>query len=909
MIKKAAMVVLISLVCVLISGPGVMVVQGATGWLSFDLGDIPEISFEVHADMAGYHNLTVNYAAVPGGRDILADVRVNGHVVYHALQFHRFFMDSSDAWRTQTGNQNIPSQVEVVRYTDFTLGPDPARPLAIWLEAGNNEVVLVLNEGYITVDGGMVAAPVHGLLTYAQYSAQHSHVSRAAGPMIAIQAQHALYKTSATLFPVNERTDSLLYPYHPFHIKLNAIGGFTWRTPGQRLEWEVEVPVSGMYRIALRYAQREVRGFTSRILTINGQVPFAEAADLRFNFATGFNSRYLASNETGEYFWFYLPAGTHLIGLEASLGVFDDIVYEATRVLNDLTAFYQDVVMVTSTRPDPHRDYQITIAIPGFRDRLHAIEADLTMILEKVDAAGDTFSEANMSVERMRDRVARLADRPDRVGTYLIEFQHALGAMANFITIAYEQPLLLDVIGVGGTEAELFRARPNFFQRMWHMFRAFIGSFIMDLSISMDVPEGVEQTSVEVWVSTGFDVFNVLGRVINEMFVPEHPHISVDLRLVDAGIIFPASLTGQGPDVILQANASMPTNFAFREAALDLTAFPDFDEVASWFHPAAIETLAFDQAVYALPDTMHFNVMFYRTDVFETVGIEHVPNTMNEFLATIPTLQARNMDIFFTTEGQPQPGVVGGMVGGITRGLNTVHVGILHQMGGDVFAPLGAYTNMANDIGLAAFRYWTDLYTKHNFVVETNVLTRFRMGDLPIVVADLSTLNVLNAAAPDIRGNWAIAPVPGMYRADGEFRRDNVLSVSCNFIVQNMVDQRGNKDEAWEFLSWFSSADAQTRFAQEIEAVLGHNWRYMTANLEAFESLGWSRHEQAVLTEMLDWAIAIPQVPGGYIAGREIHNAFINVVVDNGNPVDRLFIARDRINQELTAKRIEFGLE
>ena len=905
MIKKTIFAALISLVSVLMA----VQVFAQEASANFSLGDVPEMDFSVHVDTAGYYNLTINYAAVPGGRDILADVRVNGEVVYHALSFHRFFVDSNDTWRTQTGNQIIPSQVEITRYTDFTLGTDPARPLAIWLEAGNNDVVFVMNEGYITVQGDLVAEPARNLLTYSEYSALHSGAPRATSDMIVVQAQHARYKTSATLFPVNERTDPLLYPYHPSHIKLNAIGGFTWRTPGQRLEWEVEVPVSGMYRIALRYVQREVRGFTSRILTINGEVPFAEAADIRFNFSTGFNSRYLASNDTGDYFWFYLPAGTHLIGLETSLGIFNDIVYEATRVLGDLTAFYQDVVMVTSTRPDPHRDYQITIAIPNFRNRLFAIEADLNMILEKVFHAGDAFSEANLSVERMRDRVSRLAERPDRVGNYLIEFQHALGAMANFITMAYEQPLLIDVIGVGGTEAELFRARPNFFQRMWHMIRAFIGSFGMDLSISMEAPENVEQTSVEVWVSTGFDVFNVLGRVINEMFVPEHPHISVDLRLVDAGIIFPASLTGQGPDVILQANASMPINFAFREAALDLTEFHNFDEVASWFHPAAIETLSFDDAVYALPDTMHFNVMYYRTDVFETLGIDRVPNTMDEFLGTIPILQARNMDIFFTTEGQPQPGVVGGMVGGVTRGLNTVHVGILHQMGGHVFAPLGAYTNMADEIGLAAFRYWTDLYTKHNFVVETNVLTRFRMGDLPIVVADLSTLNFFNAAAPDIRGKWSIAPVPGMYREDGEFRRDNVLSVSCNFIVQNMVQQRGNQDEAWEFLTWFSSAGAQTRFAQEIEAVLGHNWRYMTANLEAFERLGWGRHEWQVLQEMLDWAIAIPQVPGGYIAGREIHNAFINVVVDNGNPVDRLFLARDRINQELTAKRIEFGLE
>jgi len=870
---------------------------------------LPYMSFEVLADSAGYHHLTVNYAAIPGSVDILADVYVNGQVVYSALPFRRFFSDAHSAWRTQTGNQQIPSQVEVTRYTNFIIGTSPANPASIWLNAGNNTVTLIFSDGYISEDSEITASPAQALITYAEYSALHQDVPQVPGEMLTVQAQHVLFRTSPTLFPLNDRTCPIVYPYHPSNVVLNTIGGFSWRVPGQLIEWEIYVPVAGMHRVALRYAQREIRGFSSRVFTINGEIPFAEAADIRFEFSTNFNSRFLSCIETGEYFWFYFPAGTHIIGLEATLGVFEEILVDASNVLSNLTHFYQEVIMVTSTRPDRHRDYQITIGVPGFRDRLWEIEAELADIIARVDSATHGFSENVLALERMRDRVERLAERPDRVGVYLIEFQHALGGMAHFITQAFEQPLLLDVIGLGGYEAELFRSRANVFQRFWHFIMSLIGSFGMDLSIQAEAPYDVEQTSIEVWVSTGFDVFNIKGRLISELFAAEHPHISVDLRLVDAGIIFPASLTGQGPDVILQANASMPINFAFRAGALDLTYFDDFDEVASWFHPAAIETLSFMDAVYALPDMMHFNVLFYRTDVLENLGIAEIPNTMDEFLSVVPILQARHMDVFFTTAPQPSPGVLGGMVGGLTRGLNTIHIGLLHQMGGNVFAYGGAHTNIADEIGVAAFRRWTDLYTKHNFVVETNLLNRFRLGDLPIIVEDLSLINVLNAAAPDIRGNWAIAPVPGMYREDGEFRRDNVLSVSCNFIVGNMVERNDTKYEAWEFLRWFSSAAVQTRFAQEIEAVLGHNWRYMTANLEAFQNLGWGRAEWPILEEMLDWAVAIPQVPGGYIAGREVHNSFLHVVVDEGNPIDRIFLARDRINTELTTKRREFGLE
>ena len=52
----------------------------------------------------------------------------------------------------------------------------------------------------------------------------------------------------------------------------------------------------------------------------------------------------------------------------------------------------------------------------------------------------------------------------------------------------------------------------------------------------------------------------------------------------------------------------------------------------------------------------------------------------------------------------------------------------------------------------------------------------------------------------------------------------------------------------------------------------------------------------------------MPQVPGGYIVGRELHNAFNQAVVDGRNPSHALFDARDAINRELTLKRREFGI-
>jgi len=871
------------------------------------------VSFEVNAQAAGYYHISVRYEAVLGGGDILREVRVNGKTAPGAevVEFRRFFVDENQDWRYSEGNQLFPSQIEVVRAVDFTLAARPTIYLRFWLEAGSNTIEFMELEGEMIILEAPTITPAEDRLAYAEYRELHRGVSRSQSQMIEIQAQEAAYKTSRSLFPVNDRTCPLVTPYHHTNITLNAIGGLAWRVPGQVIEWNVYVPESGMYRVALRYAQRDKRGFSSRAFMINGEIPFTEAAYLRFDHGNGFRSRYLGCPVTGEDFWFYFQAGWNTIGLEGTLGVFENIVADATQVLVDMTRIYQDIIMITSATPSIHRDYLIMTHIPDLRERIWEQTAILSHIIQEIEAVGGV-GEGTAIIDRLIFNANRLADRPYMVAHWLNDFQVSIAALSTFIVLSHEQPLLLDVIGLGGENAVLFRSRPNFFQRIRHNFMSFIGSFTNDFNVIIDTEDTVEQVTVEVWISSGFDLFSNLGRLINEQFVRQHPHINIDLRLVDASIVFPASLTGRGPDVVLQGSAIMPINFAHRGGAIDLTQFPDFEEVAARFAPAAIDTFRFLDGVYALPDQMSFDVMFYRTDIFEELGIT-APNTMDEFMGIMPILQSRFMDAFLTT--LPQPTLASGAdidnqapVGATTRGVNTVHMALLYQRGGSLYNPDGAYTRIADEIGLETFQFWTDLYTKHNFIFRADVPTRFRMGSMPVAIADFGLFNMLNAIAPEIRGNWAVAPIPGMYRECGEFRRDGLMSVSSNFIVGNTVERRGTQNEAWEFLKWFTSYEAQLRFALDAEAVWGHNWRFQTANLEAFYSLNWGRHVMPVLEEAISWSFAIPQVPGGYIAGRSIHNAFVATVVDNANPTHELFFARDEINAELTLKRREFGI-
>jgi hypothetical protein len=109
-------------------------------------------------------------------------------------------------------------------------------------------------------------------------------------------------------------------------------------------------------------------------------------------------------------------------------------------------------------------------------------------------------------------------------------------------------------------------------------------------------------------------------------------------------------------------------------------------------------------------------------------------------------------------------------------------------------------------------------------------------------------------------------------------------------------------------MRWWASSDTQLTFGRELEAIMGTAARYQTANQTAFRQLGWNARDNAVLEAQWDWIIGIPEVPGGYYAGRHIVNAVRRVINDQVDMRETLLDYTRQINDELTRKRREFGL-
>lgn len=94
-----------------------------------------------------------------------------------------------------------------------------------------------------------------------------------------------------------------------------------------------------------------------------------------------------------------------------------------------------------------------------------------------------------------------------------------------------------------------------------------------------------------------------------------------------------------------------------------------------------------------------------------------------------------------------------------------------------------------------------------------------------------------------------------------------------------------------------------------MEGILGSAARHTTANVKALNALAWPKKDLEILMKQWEQSREIPQIAGSYITGREMENAYRQVINNAYNPREVLFEYADTINNEIDRKRNEFDLE
>ena len=858
------------------------------------------VTWKVNVEKAGMYNVMLDYLTTPArGVDIERELHINGELPFsgaRSLCFTRLWTDANEVRKDNQGNDIRPTQMEVFDWQQVRCKDDMGyviEPYQFYFEAGENTLSLkAVNEPMLI--RSLTLTPVESFASYEDYKAAQPQVQMsetAKAWQTTVQGEAAARRSSPSLYARYDRSSPATEPYSVTNTVLNYIGGDPWNNAGQWIEWEFEVPEDGYYNISIKGRQAYQRGsVSSRTVYIDGEIPFEAMSVVPFDYNTSWDLRTL-SDENGTPYQFYLKAGRHTVRMEATLGKMGPILQQMEDSIYRLNLIYRKILVLTGVNPDRFRDYGLEKVYPEVIQAMDLESKRLYKLVDDTVAITGQKSDRVAVAQTLAVQMEGFVAHTERITQSFSNFKDNITSLGTAMQNMSETKLDVDLLIVSGEKAELPKINDGFGAKTAHEIRSAAASYTVDYNALGDVYDENDDKLIEVWITTGRDQSTVLKTMIDDTFTPK-TGIHVNVKLVLAETILTAVVAGNGPDVVLSLGSWFPVNYAMRNAAVDLTQFPDFDEVVKPFYPSALASMRYNDGVYALPETQEFPVLFYREDVLDELGLE-VPKTWDELIALLPTIQGNNLSV-----GVPYPD--------IQTADMSIFNSMIYQNGGQIYDADAKRTLIDSESGVTAFKLYTSLYNDYGLPTVYNFVSRFRSGEMPIGLANYSQFNTLAVSAPEIRSLWDFAAFPGTVQPDGSIDH----SVHCSGLCCMMIatDNENIKNNAWEFLKWWVSADAQVRFGREIESVLGSSARYTTANRDALKQLAWSADQLAVLEDQMAQTVGFREIAGGYSTTRHMTNAIRRVINNKEDARETLLTYARTINEEIKVKRREFNL-
>ncbi|MDC7234381.1 MAG: extracellular solute-binding protein [Spirochaetales bacterium] len=847
---------------------------------------------------AGYYKIDIEYLIEGGsGASAQREMSINGEFPFEEIGnifFHRRWVEAGLVRQNTIGDDVSPRQIQQPLWQTVTVRdgfgyyPEPLH--------------FYFSEGEHTIGMRYIAEPMkirRIILRSAENIPSYSEVKKEydrkgylpVKQHFTLQAEDTSWKTDPTLRRIAIQ-DPAAVPYENGYRRLNGIGSGRWRRGGQTIAWNLDVPETGLYAIGLKVGQWWGEGLPShRRIEINGAVPFKEFGDYVFVYNREFRNEILSSPE-GEPYLVYLTEGRHTLSMSVQVGRLQEISKDLKANALLLSSMLRKIVMITGQEPDVNFSYELDKNIPGLMDDMASLKESMDKQIDLLVSMSDRRPVAANNFAMLSDLFAELIADPDSIPRKMNDLENAQKNIGTWMTDLLSQPLTIDYFMIGDPGMDMPRARSNFFQRLFASVSNFFRSFVKDYdNVGGLVEAGSADRSIDVWIARGKEWAELTKELADETFTKD-TGIAINLNVLppsqlNAGqvnALLLAILSGNAPDVALGTNSQSPVEFAVRGAAYDLRTFPDYEETVQNFLPGVMTPYHFNGGTYGLPETMDFTVLIYRNDIFAELGLS-VPDTWEDvYKNMLPILRENGMDFSYP------------------RGA-AAFLPFLYQMNGTFYKDMGRKSGLDSPEAFQAFKTWTELYTNYKVPVQADFYNRMRTGTMPIGVGNYYTYILLSTAAPELKGRWDIAPMPGIRNAEGEVERW-AGGMSTASIILN---QSSKKEDSWEFMKWWSSEPVQAQFGREVEALMGVEARWNTANVKAFKALPWEPEHISVIDHQWDYYREQPYVLGGYFTMRHVDNAWNRVVMGTMGVRDSLEKAVKDINRELKVKQEEFN--
>lgn len=862
------------------------------------------VSYNVEVGESGLYCVNMTYFPIESNSsNIVLSMKIDGKIPYDTasrITLNKVWVNKNEIRTDSRGNHVRPQQIQQGRWCSCNFADVDGlfnEPLFFYFEKGTHEISFSSENAGLAIESFRLCNPEE-LPSYNEYlnSAEISvSVQDTPSNMIRLEGENADFKSDPTLYPTYDNSSYLVSPSDPRKVRYNTLGSGNWKKALQTVTWTIkaeDIGSDGWYKIGIKSRQSQMRGlYSNRRIYLDGKVLCSELDCVQFFYDTDWN---VVSPKTsdGEYIYIYLTSDRdHEFSMEAIPGEIGNSLRKLDGIVADLNTYYRKVLMITGPSPDKYTDYYVHEKIPDLVENFAKISAELKDIQNEIEQLSGTSGSEAAALERMTVILDKCVKKPLKIPDYLSNIKDNITAISSWIGDYRDQPLEIDYIELATADRQFTSAKEKLGKSIAFSWKSFIGSFFEDYTTLSDI---TGEDAINVWVGLGRDQALVIKEMTENDFMQKY-NIPVSVNLVMGGIV-EATLADKGPDVALFIGGEFPVNLAARDVLVDLSQFEDYTEVKNLFQENAMTPYSYNGGAYALPISQTFPMMFYRTDILSELNYSSPPETWNDLIDMLPALQRNYMNV-----GLILPSAY---ISPATEAGHTFAM-LLLQQGSNYYNETQTKSNFDSIEAVRAFETWTEFYTDYSFVQTYDAFSRFRTGEYPIVIAEYTFFNQLTAASPEIKGLWDMCPVPGTLRDDGTVSHAANSSGSGAVIFKKVK----NPDNAWKFIKWFTETETQVEYATQIEGLLGTLGRFDTANAEALSQLSWSNSEYERLAAQQSELVEIPVTPSSYAVTRNIMNAFREVVNESQNPRDTLMWYNRDINEEITRKRKNLGLD
>ncbi len=840
------------------------------------------VEFKVKVETAGLYNIGLKFMPYGMYDRYSVALSIDGKVPFKEAaetEFYSAFI-GTEIKQDAKGNDILSSAAESTELHSTLLRSASAlytEPYLYYIDAGEHTFCLEVKKGELAINEIFIKEP-ENIVSYQEYLESNKAKKNSPSGSIMIEAEKPALKSDQSVIAETDRsgpdtTHGNNEKNSPYQLKLNTLSGENFKYINQWASYNFSVESSGFYQIALRVRQNLSDGlFTSRRILIDGSLPFEEAGKIEFAYDDSWYIKVLG-DENPYLFW--LEEGEHTLTVEVTAGVVAELNLELNDELNRLNGIYKQIFMVTGSSPDKYMDYDLKNQIPSLISEFEEVCQKLKKSLERfVKISGGRRGTGFSVMDSLIIQIEGFIENPDTIEDKISSFKDNVSAFGSWVISLNEQPLSIDSIQIYAENTEHYSEKSGFFAKLGFQLKVFLGSFVIDYD---DVSE-TEAEDLNIWVMNGREQAQVVKNLIENEFSPD-TGISAKISVVSTGLV-EATLAGTGPDVALFVPETTAVFLGVRDVLCDLSKMDGYKDIAAKYQSELLVPYKYGGATYGLPLTYNFFALFYRTDIFEELGLK-CPKTWDEFYTVTSILQNNMMDI-----GMP----------------STIFEALLFQNGGSYYSDdLNTCTIDSNE-GVEAFRQMTEFYTSWSFPVTYNFYNRFRTGEMPMAVEYYAAYAELEYAAPDIKGLWAMAPIPVKNEANESYLKGTGTSLV-------LFEATENKDAAIRFIDWFTDAEVQAHYGKQVEMVLGVAGKYTPANKEALKFLGWSSSELEFLNSQFAVIKEVPVIPSSYYISRSFNNAFRKVVYQKANVRETLLLYVRDINKEIARKNKELNVD